>query len=413
LKPISMSVRACLSACSLCLGVLLGILSASSCAGDVPAPVAGDPCEDILDCAPTAQLACSGGACSRIECQRSSACPVGAACVQGICGLPVCQEDADCGSGAGCFEGDCVEGLCEGREDCGAGQVCRGTPPLCSAPLEACEANEECPLGEACKLPLARCVAACDVGQSCPPGTWCDGELCRSECTDNGDCDLGEGCADGRCQPPRDCSGEETCPSSLPIRDPVTCECLECIEDLDCAIERGEACAASTCVFCDLRSDTETGCDVLGRKFFAGCCLECLTDSDCVAVRGESCQSGKCIDLLEQRCESDADCSQGLICDGDRCVEDASLMSCQLQSDCPEGEACYGDGRCRVQGTVCQDCLSPGRCVAEVGDTVGTCAGCTSHCQQSGCPQGQLCRVSDGAGEGYCVDESFWQGTCQ
>ena len=393
----------------------VGALFVAACSnsGNEPDPVPGDPCADILDCAPTAQLACSGGECTQIPCTRSSACPAGAACVQGICGLPVCQEDADCDEGAGCFEGDCVVGLCQGRTDCDAGEVCLGTPSLCGPPPDVCEEDTECPLGEACKLPLARCVPSCELGQACPSGSWCDGELCRSECDDSDECDPGERCARGRCQPPRDCSGEETCPSSLPNRDPVTCECLECLEDIDCVIERGEACAATTCVFCDLRADTEAGCEELGRRFLDGCCLECLSDGDCAADRGEACESGRCIDLLEQRCESDADCPQGLICDGDRCVEDASLMACQVQTDCPGGEACYGDGRCRVEGSVCQDCPSPSRCVAEVGDTVGTCAGCTSHCLQDGCAAGQLCRVAEGEPEGYCVDEAFWQGVCQ
>lgn len=382
---------------------LAGLLA--GCSPAAPAPQAGDPCDELADCVGAAELACQGGTCQAIPCERSRECPVGAACVRGQCTAPECASDGDCAEQGRCFEGACRDDLCQDRSECPDGQVCLGRPPLCQEPPEVCESDVQCPRGQGCKLPASQCVTLCGQGQRCPDQGWCDGLLCRSICQLNAQCDLGERCVEGRCQVPRDCSSEPPCPGDRPLRDPVDCSCVACLEDVDCAVERQEACDAGECIVCELRAADEGVCADVDLARRGGCCVECVEDVDCEA--GELCERAVCVDLLDRSCLTDVDCRQDRICDGGRCTRPASLAPCQLQRECPDGEACYADGRCRVEGNVCQGCRAPGRCVAEAGDRVGTCAGCREACAQDGCPDDQLCFVPEGDEEGWCVAASF------
>ncbi len=395
--------------CAWCLSIFIGGLW--GCSGE-PTPAAeGDACQDIGDCGGATRLSCLAQTCQILSCTRSTECPEGAACVEGFCEAPECLSTEDCDEGALCFEGDCREDLCTRREECGTEQVCRGTPPRCLPPPEICEDALDCPIGQACKLPLASCVPSCTADASCVEGTYCDGRLCRNVCEGTADCDPGEFCTDGRCRAPRDCSGEPRCPPEADLRDPTTCACVECLEDTDCLVARQEACVEGICRVCEIRAEVESVCTDQDLIPLGGCCLECLQDTNCAT--GELCEGGRCIDVLEQRCQTDADCRENFFCDGYRCTLPASLKPCGTQAACPEGEACYGDGRCRVEADVCGDCPAPSRCVAEVGDREGTCAGCTDHCSAQGCGTAQLCYVPEGGSEGWCVDEVFWQGVCR
>ncbi|MEM1349049.1 MAG: hypothetical protein AAGI01_10870 [Myxococcota bacterium] len=375
------------------------------CRGE-PLPVQGDPCQSLEQCAGTQGLSCSQGICTSIACQRSLECPAEAACVEGACGVAECLADSDCAQGAECFEGDCRDDLCSSKADCQASQVCAGTPSVCAAPPSTCSGDEECPGTTRCKFPEGVCVEPCTQG-SCPEGFYCNVMFCSALCADISSCGLGEVCSQGRCQLRRDCSNQPGCPLDTPLRDTADCTCVECLEDSDCDPTRLEACVAGQCSFCAERASTDQECEVSGLLRDESCCVRCLTNDDCAVNDGEVCDRGRCLDLLERRCAIDADCPQGLVCDGGRCASMASGTACLAQGDCASGEACYADERCRAEGAVCGECPAPSRCVAEPGDTRGTCVGCSASCDGAACPMGQACFVPDGATEGYCVDGVF------
>lgn len=390
--------------------LLLLFLSVLVGCRDVPLPAPGDVCRDIADCALTEGLACLSGECVRQACVRSRSCPVGSACVSELCSAPECAVDADCDGDARCFEGDCRSDLCDSVDECAPGLACYGEPPLCREPRDVCSVRQECALGQACKMPQGICAEACDARGLCVSDSWCDRGVCRAFCETSLQCDDGEQCANGRCSVPRDCSDEPPCEDGLRLRDPISCECVACLEDIDCAVGLNEACVQSECLRCEARETAPGVCMAAGLIERDGCCVECLGDGDCGI--GRVCDRGACIDPSNQSCQTDTDCFQGLICDGDRCVRSSSSMPCSVQGDCPTGEACFADGRCRAEPGVCAGCPNPSRCVAEPGDDRGACVGCSEHCTRAGCPAEQRCFVPEDAAEGWCVDAEFWGAVC-
>jgi hypothetical protein len=393
---------------ALLLTMTLALLAAC---GAPPAPQLGDPCASIADCAGTDGLSCRESTCQAIACSRSAACPIGAACIRGVCGVAECLEDDDCAESS-CFEGECVRDLCDLTEQCPSGQVCRGVPPLCRTPPDVCVRDGECPVGQVCRIATGECVDGCVGDDSCEDRAYCDGRICRPLCAEDAECSALEACSEGRCAPRSSCSGAPDCPEDAPTRDPVSCQCFECRDDADCDEARGEACVGSSCVYCPARATEAASCEAQGFVFDRGCCLGCLEDADCDGALGEACEAGRCLDPIRQTCLTDSDCPTGLLCDGDRCVEDTSTSPCALQSDCPDGRACTSDGVCRTAADVCDPpCPAPGRCVASPGDALGACVGCTEHCAQAGCPDGLRCVVPEGQAEGYCADVDFF-GLC-
>ncbi|HET8541836.1 MAG TPA: OmpA family protein [Anaeromyxobacter sp.] len=66
---------------------------------------------------------------------------------------------------------------------------------------------------------------------------------------------------------------------------------------------------------------------------------ECKTSADCAAQEGfgKVCVEGRC-----QECGTDADCREGFVCRGNKCVP---KPQCQADADCPKGQRCEGE-RC-------------------------------------------------------------------
>ena len=359
----------------------------------------GDICTSVDDCAGSLPLACSQSECVQVGCERSAECPAGAACVDGACTQPECIDDESCLRREQCFEGDCRGDLCEFKADCDDGEVCLGVPPQCTAPPERCTLDTQCPRDLFCKTPEGVCEPRCTADTSCAEGSYCDGDFCRLACVTSSDCPDGDVCAGGRCI--ENMCAARTCDDTRPFVDPVTCSCVACLADRDCAVDRNEACNdGGACTYCPSRASSESVCLDGGLLLDQGCCVECVADDDC--PNGTICASGRCVLDDPRDCATDADCP-GARCDLGWCVLPGSMTPCELQTDCPAGEACYSDGRCRAEGQGCDGCGAPGRCVSEPGNLTGTCAGCTVACATDGCPAGTLCFRPTGAAEGYCA----------
>jgi len=379
--------------------VIAAALAAFALSCSRPEPRAGDSCRTIEDCVTLEALACLQGECVRVGCSRSVECPAGAACVSGRCRAAECDSDDDC-PGTTCFEGDCRSDLCAFKAECDEGEVCIGTPPKCAAPPSRCTVDRECPTDRFCRLPEGTCDRKCTSDASCAAGSYCDGDFCRLACDSSADCADQSYCVDGRCLE-SDCD-ERDCPDARPFTNPVSCTCTECLADRDCVGERNERCTASgTCSYCPISATSDAQCVNQGLVPVGGCCAECAADRDCLP--GTHCNRGRCVLDDPRDCADDEDCPRGARCDLGWCVLPGSMTPCAIQDDCVQDEACYSDGRCRAQSTVCADCPSPSRCVAEPGDDVGTCVGCELACDDAACGEGDVCFVDAGAVDGYCV----------
>lgn len=371
---------------------------------DAPAPAQiGDTCTSIVECASGDKLTCLNNMCTRKTCTRTAECPPDSACVDSYCDDAQCSQDSDCAAG-GCFEGRCIPNLCKSSADCDAGLACRGAPPKCVTPPTRCVRDADCPNALGCVVALGICKKACVDDAQCATGEYCE-DLCRPLCVGDEHCRGTEICRDDRCVPINDCPSV-ACESARPFQDPITCQCVGCVNDFDC-LEQGTACADSQiCTYCPIRAESENTCRAQGLFLVDGCCVECTADADCSFGTSLACNRGRCEAQSASECAKDTDCpSAGQVCDNGRCREGGSLVSCALQNDCPQDEACYSDGICRTQANCA--CVAPSRCVAEPGDTLGTCAGCTTHCAEDGCAQGQLCVVLQGNTQGFCAQAEF------
>ena len=392
--------------------VIMAALLAGCSANDPKNVRAGAPCEDILDCASIFPLACQDSACARITCARTVECPIGAACVDGLCRAAECVTQADCDAAAGarCFEGDCRDDLCASSAECAPDRICTGNPPQCAAPPSICVRDADCPDQTVCDVSRGACVTACGESSPCPDGSYCDARQCRSLCVTGAQCRELELCIEGKCALAPDCSGRAACPAARPFRRPEDCVCVACLVDTDCDGSSAQACVDQQCVFCLQRATSALTCASAGSVWDGQCCVSCRDTADCDVDAGESCLEGRCVNLENLVCQTDSDCPAALRCDGSRCA-DSSLQPCAQQADCPGGQACYPEGRCRAEAAVCASCPAPSRCVAEPQDTLGTCAGCATHCAPDGCPSGQLCQRA-GEAEGRCVDAAFLAPSC-
>lgn len=401
----------CLRLMLLC-GLML--LVVAGC-GQEEIPQAGDPCSSLQDCALNGELSCFEDTCQRIECTATPSCPAGAACVAGVCAVAECLNDSDCAAeNAFCNQGECAQRVCSTNVDCPQGQVCRGAPAACLAPTPFCANDTECPVGFVCPVnTTAQCTPGCVTDTQCSALEYCDGTRCRARCDAQTPCPGNTVCLEEQCIDPPDCSASPECPPDAPVRDAATCACHGCLEDAQCDTTRNEACVARQCWYCPTPAQDQSFCQVQGLTRLEQCCVECIEDADCTQA-GESCDMGRCIDAQQGACITDTQCANGQVCDGVRCVADDALESCTQQADCPTQFACYSDGRCRRSPSeLCAtSCPEPSRCVVRSGDTQGTCAGCTIHCQQQGCPEGTFCYAPNAGDPGYCADTLFEASVC-
>lgn len=334
-------------------------------------PCTTDSCNEAQDSCghATNNAACSNG----LFCDGSEICNVNLGCIAGT--PPNCSDNISCTTDS-CIEAtdlcshvpnnaSCSNGLfCDGSEICSDTQGCLpGTPPNCSDGVactqDACvESNDTCshvPVNSICNNgKICDGVETCSAN-GCVPGTapncsdgiFCNGdEICNDtlgcrpgparNCSDGVECTV-DGCVESndtcvhaplnsRCDDAKYCDGAETC-------DPVF-GCLEgtppnCADNIDCTVDKcvelNDSCShtesntlCSNGQFCDGKEI----CDIL-IGCYAGLPPDC---SDEVGCTNDTCieETDSCAHTA-----SNANCSNGLICDG--------AETCNPVLDCQDG----------------------------------------------------------------------------
>jgi peptidoglycan-associated lipoprotein len=113
----------------------------------------------------------------------------------------------------------------------------------------------------------------------------------------------------------------------------------KCENDQHCQ-EKGEVCVEGQCQECATNANCKEGFICQGSKCVpAG--PECTTDSQCP---GRICEAGKCAD---PQCKGDDQCPAGSKCQRGRCQ--APTDACTSNADCGEGQECQR-GRCVTAG---------------------------------------------------------------
>lgn len=161
--------------------------------------------------------------------------------------------------------------------------------------------------------------------EECDDGNAIDGDGCSSGCLleakgceDDDGCEDGERCQGGLCAQ-AECERDEDCGGID-----------ECSDEIFCDTERAE------CVRVPARADGE----------------RCEHPSGAIS----SCLVGECLPLS---CEEDADCDNGVACDG---IERCEAGSCFAGSAAADGTPCEGGGRCVEASCLPAECANDEGC---------------------------------------------------
>ena len=168
---------------------------------------------------------------------------------------------------------------------------------------------------------------------------WPLGTYVAGQCLLDADCDDFVGCTDDSCVAGA-CAfttNDANCPD-----DGLFCNSAEVCDALIDCTSAGDPCAPGT--FCN--EDTDT-------------CDECVVDVDCndgVGCTNDVCVDGSCVSTPD-----DANCDNGLFCDGNEtcdalndCQPGTPLPDCcKLDADCDDGDACNGVEVCDLGTNTC------------------------------------------------------------
>ncbi|MCB9641561.1 MAG: trypsin-like serine protease [Myxococcales bacterium] len=342
-------------------------------------------------CSVSQECGGNGNFCARLAegyrclqtCGRDDACPAGYACGT-IQGVKQCLPLA----------GSCSETTCKKNDDCGAGEICRSGK--CSVPdvavaAGACGACQSgtCAVGQRCvKLgaETSRCLQACEAGVFCPSGYACQeiggGRSCvpvsgMCGCQSDRDCSGSQVCRGGQCQMPKGRALEQSCDDAHP-----------CAPGLQCAYNHENKRVCQRLCGAPAQRALERSLGTPGSFCRDGACG----------------LGGFCADIgypspvcFAQRCEVDADCSNGGSCMnitgvGKSCV-------CSQDSQCKTGRCEKG----LFQQIFRKDigaCAPPPPTLGEVGCMAGTTCRDASkdvacHVNSAAC----VCRRARGVGE--------------
>ncbi|MCE9670945.1 hypothetical protein LY474_24350 [Myxococcus stipitatus] len=324
---------------------------------------------------------CPNGRCDLTDnmcrgCNEDADCPENGRCDLSTNQCTGCNDDSDC-PGATCDEesSTCVQ--CTDDTHCPGDQACAPETHTCVE----CNVDEQCDRGETCSN--HQCVPcntndAC-AGNSCnccPNGTQCAALTPGAapscvECTADSQCAEGQKCdpLNGRCVTELpECNTADACGPSCakcPGERPYCLDgevCVQCRTDLECG--DGQFCVSGECSACT----TDRHC---GERCTAceGDTPFCLSDgsvqnSACVGCRGdEDCGSGQC-NPTTRACENvgacAVTCDEGLVCNGESCVQ------CFADAHCPCGGTCdLGTNTCSTSCTDSEDCLGVQHCSAK------------------------------------------------
>ncbi len=286
--------------------------------------IAGETCSDGFECC---SGLCSEGVCDIDLVFETDDCLVDDDCTSPFypyCDtLPILLGESS-GKCAICFgDGDCLGDL-----RCKHNDGARGDDNEC---IDGCLSDPHCtdPALPACDYESNTCIECtesshCDSnsnGDRCMEGNYCG-------CNNNFECDSGDYCSGGLCNPPA-CRNtmtgnarDEGCDTITPICDtdidPANNVCVECINNRDCPLDN-PTCTSNYCGSCYSDDDcSRIGEPVRFCNIFDGNCFraECVFSSECTNPAVPYCQR----DINEEdymhcvACTDDSQCG-GTFCD--------------------------------------------------------------------------------------------------
>ncbi|CAH0390731.1 unnamed protein product [Bemisia tabaci] len=319
---------------------------------DCPADWAGDP-----------QVQCY-----KPECQSNADCVYDKACVENSC-LDPCQETT-CGRGAECkvqnhhasctcplgTQGDplisCIGVICQFNDDCADHESCDRVNHKCRP---VCQ-EKTCATNAACSAANHQATCTCMPGTQGNPYTDCStARLPAPVCSQDSDCPSKLACINQRCENPclasHICTKEQDCRvlDTLPLRS-VVCECPS---DTIATPEGSCKPIAGTTKDPKCRSSEECKNN---EKCFKGVCTDacrvepCGVNAQCIGKKHQavcSCPPGyigspyfECSSLPKlplpvlPECTRDNDCSYGLGCNRQRCVNPCTTKVCSRNAFC-------------------------------------------------------------------------------
>lgn len=347
------------------------------------------------------QPACDGKECGDDGCGGAcGTCSGGLTCEQGTCFplgcTPNCYDKACGPDGCGGSCGVCSDGLeCN---DTGYGMQCTNAcePGGCSEGLfclfglcaeRECEDDDDCggaPAHYCDRFLQCRQRKACQATAECRTGSaegYCD--QVTGYCMRDGHCWDDDDCSGGTCDPGRWCRNHNClhpdgpgCPPDQPLCDAPSGEAPLC---------EGEPCGVciAPCVF---DADCSEGLLCQGVGLCQAPPYYCDLDTECGA--GQYCHPG-CADL-PPTCESEADCSENELCLSGFCMGEL-VIPCETDAECAllyEGTSCQG-GLCKPV----DHCLLDSQC-GEGQHCFHTCQPLPDgpECKtDAGCPVDQIC----------------------
>lgn len=279
-----------------------------------------------------------------------------------------CSNGNTTKSDGGSNKPDAASG-CKNDNDCPFGQTCNTTTGKCNVPNnDGGTGNPDGSGGDAgpgdgggadaggCSRLSCAPDKIC-VGGTCVAPTMCDagGSICCNSANHNDDCPLGKWCNFGQCQ--AGCSQNSDCPPSAPNCDVGNHLCGKCTNSSQCP-------AGYVC-------DPVSGACKVGSSGDGG--AGCNSNADCTG--GLVCKNHGCVP-----CTSNPQCSAGQVC---QIATDGGTNVCVLSTDgggniCLAGDGganCGGDSCCQQQGQnyYCDDTtkLCKYRCLSDSDCTSG------------------------------------------
>lgn len=343
--------------------VLVGLLTAAACSGNLPLRY------------------------GETLCDPTHPCPAGSVCADSIC-VPDTRPDLDIVPTTDEFEGDWDNPFPETDQD---GSI---------NPTTFCRSDEQCGSGEACRD--NRCVRTPCFGVACGEGDVCDYTCVPTSAACNGvRCvDNFERCLNGECVPscePDACDD----PGCNPITDPncVAGNCTNgtlcfngvCREITPCGDDGDAFCGPG--FLCSLGCSTPSLCDALGCN--AG--FTCVIETDGMGVQTPTCVGSPCSGLS---------CGAGETCISGECRDTCEFVPCADggRQCATEGAICC-NGTCCDVGEVCRVIRDdqPGVCLAPTGVCDPPCSNdevcvageclCAEYPNPRECGGGECCRT--------------------
>lgn len=335
-------------------------------------------------------------------------------------GTPPCKEEGEEGEVCIEFERQCVARECRLDTDCDDGNLCSGT--------EYCD-RYRC-VTDASSAPCEKGQAYCNAQQQ-----YCMECLTTDECnTGRGWCDHPQLCVQGLCMD--DPSQEPPCKDALHC-DAKNQKCIVCRTDDECVRAIGKdpaqdwCIAAVECVTSSSTSSTDGGgttatCQVVERCVDEGLfcdasnerCSICVTDQDCddgvwcnghevCSDGGVTCTAGQSPCLQQELLAAD-DAHTSITCveQYHQCVV---TWFCEVDADCDDGVWCNGQEMCNTTTNECESDPAGPPCQSATEICVET----ANRCVDTGAPRTIAIIVAAVIGALFCIAICVFSGIFQ